>query len=508
MNSALRAQLEQLPNEEKEKLIEQLKDSLKPEPYTREDAVRDLSKLPQAMHIDDFDMHHWLDKIMEYDPERLQWHVRRLGGFGGSEIGTLWMALRDQFHPFHSCTDVVLTKFLKAEPLEPVGNLLRGSMLEDAVMRPLFRMQMTKRYEAEGKTVRFRDDLFGLFMNYKDKDPELGWLMGSPDEIMEVDGKLIIIDYKAPTSGTIESLKRYPKNAAPIYYEAQLHHYTTIAQKVGMAVGGLMLASLDNDKFDFDLRDIPLRADFQQELLDAGTYYWKNYVLTGQIPPPSSTKSYSKEMRVSPQMEQDACEYATLSKMRNMIDARIKSLREAVENTTVDEDTSVDIIQNGMVNFEFKRTFDIEKMVEYLTNFGYDAELEEARVKNDFDNNALIAFVKQAVQVTDSNDDALDKFRQKGDKGEAEHWDVAKLVKIMREKNIPVANFLLRSSCGMALSRSKTGAGPLINEQLAAAVDPLIDEAATHLQGVYKEVYTKNIEMLTQKAKAGPKPKV
>ena len=485
---------------EREKLIELL--NPKPPTYTRADALAEINTLPQTQYIDDINMHHWLDKVEEYDPTRMAWHVRRLRGFGGSEIGTLWMSLRDQFHPFHSCTDVVNTKVLKDEPLAPEGNLQRGSMMEDPILRVKFRQEMVKKYAKEGKTVKFRDDLFDKFMNFQDPDPKLSWLIGSPDDIIEVDGNLIIVDYKAPTSGTIAAYASYPRDQAPIYYEAQLHHYSTIAQKLGMNVSSTMLASLDYDKFTFDLRYIALRPDFQQELLDAGTYYWENHVLTGIPPNPSTRKAFSKEVDLPLDMQELARMYAVLSTMMNSAKKARDMVQIVAANTCTPIDTDLEVIVSGMVNVEANRVYDAELLEAELRAKGFITD--DAHSKTAWDTAALVRFVKTTLNIDDENDSALDSLRHKNEDGGVDLVDPQVLVQIARQGNVPTASFIKSETAKFALSRTKTGIAPALREALSIANGISESNSIADLTAVFDST-KKQLIAAVQQAQAKPK---
>lgn len=504
MKQSLDSIVKSLSSTERLQLIELL--NPKPKAYTRADALAEIDTLPQTQFIADLDMHHWLDKVQEYDPHRMAWHVRRLRGFGGSEIGTLWMALRDQFHPFHSCTDVVRTKWLMDEPLAPEGNLQRGSMMEDPILKVKFREGMVKKYAAEGKTVKFRDDLFDKFMNFVDPDPRLSWLIGSPDDILEVDGELIIVDYKAPTSGTIAAYAHYPKNKAPIYYEAQLHHYSTIAQKLGLKVASTMLASLDYDKFEFDLRYIPLRPQFQQELLDAGTFYWEQHVLTGIPPNPSNQKAFTKDVDLPPAMQELATQYAVLSTIMNSAKKARDTVQTIAANTATPIDTQVDVIVSGMVNVEAQRVYDHSAIAEQLTHFGID--ITDAYKKNGWSQDALLNFVKKTLNITDENDPALDVMRNKNEEtGTYDTVDVQALVQLGRKHLANLAPYIKSETAHFTLSRSKTGIAPPLRDALASANAIVETNAITELTNVFNSNKAQLVAALSA-AQTKPKPAI
>lgn len=471
--------------QEKRALLDKLTQDIQLSPlYDRNNAVSEVGELQQAKYIDDFYLHDWITKVLETDPERLSWHVRRLRGIGGSEIGTLWMAENGQFHPFHSCSDVVASKLLRQMPLDSEGNLQRGSMMEDPILRPKFREEMVKLYSSEGKTLRFRDDLFDKFMNYVDEDPKLVWLVGTPDDILEVDGKLIIVDYKAPTSGTIASLRRYSDDSAPIYYEAQLHHYATIAQKIGIPVDSLMLASLDYDKFTFNLKKIEVRPDFQQELLDVGTKYWFDYVMKGQIPNPQTNKSFSKEFELPNFHQQAVRDYAVLSIIANTAKQLRDDLQKGVSAVSTPIDANTDVVQAGMVNIEAHRHWDAKELEKDLTEFGIDTS--GAWRKSDWNQKLLVEHLKSTLKISDENDPTLDAYRNRTD-GEVNILDPHKLVTIARSEmdGLNLEPYIIQESCRLALSRSKTNSGPYVKNHLKTVNDACMGETIENLGEAY-----------------------
>ena len=500
----LAEKIQSLKAEEKQEILEALEP--KTQAYTREDAIKDINKLPQAKYIGDFDMHDWLDKVQEYDPGRLAWHVRRLGGIGGSEIGTLWMSLRDQYHPFHSCTDVVESKLLKQMPLAPEGNLQRGSMMEDPILRVKFRQEMTQKYAAKGIQVKFRDDLFVHFMNYKDADPKLSWLVGSPDDIIELDGKLVIVDYKAPTSGTIAVYSTYEKTEAPIYYEAQLHHYHAIGQKLGLPVADwAMLASLDYDKFTFDIREIKIRQEFSDELIDAGNFYWHEYLLKGQLPPPGNRKSFSKETELPEEYAEYARKYALLSTVMNMAKAERDQLQKVMKNIPTPIDLSVDVVVSGMVNIEAERVIDHVGLEQALKSLGVDTE--PAHQKTDFDQKALLSLAKTALSVNDDLDEKLDSLRIQDEIGSIDVVDPYRLMQLAREQNLNLAPYIKSETAHLSLSRTKNGLAPMLREQLSQANYDLMSQILDGLSTVYDETQ-EHFSKQVQSAQKKPKPAV
>lgn len=480
--------LASLENSDKEKYRDDISKALEvKKTYTKKDAIRDIKKLPQAEYIDDMDLLRWISKVEEIDPERLEWHVRRLGGFGGSEIGVLWMNEREMYHPFEDAQGIVRNKLLMDQILDPEGNLIRGSMMEDAILRPLYRKTMQERLEALGHIVRFRDDLMDQFMYFKDSDPELAWLIGSPDELMEVDGKLIIIDYKAPTSNTIEAYRSYGPNEAPIYYEAQLHHYATIAQKLGIEVSGLQLASLNYNKFEFDLREIPLRKEFQEELLAAGSHYWKN-VIQGQVPLKSMKKVMSADIPLPEHIAKAATMYAATSIILNAATAARKNIKESMQSPLmgVEFDPNVDSIISGMVAVNVERTYDIKALAEDMESEGISTV--PAFLPNEFDEKKVEEILKLHYNCSDFNDAVFDDIRVSID-GEKYTYSPKALVEIARANNFNIGPYIMTEYPSLELTRSKLQEAPYIKEIMNEEWAPKLEKGIQEMMGVYTRTF-------------------
>lgn len=481
-----------LTKSEKQQLIEELGESLIV-PYTRDDAIRDINSLPQTKHINEFDMHLWLDSVIENEPDRLKWHVRRLQGIGGSEIGAIWMSKRGIYHPFQSNKDVVESKLLKQAPQVAEGNLLRGSELEDAILRPLFRRLMTKKYAEEGKEIKFRDDLFPLFMEYKDSDKRLSWLVGSPDEIMEVNGEIIIIDYKAPTTKTIASLDGYKENEAPIYYEAQLHHYATIGQKLGLNVSKTMLASYVYDKHDFDLRHVEVRSDFQQELLYDGTEYWENYVCKGIVPTPVKGSTFTREVELEERVMNEIMRYAALSSVMNNAKRERDQIQKGLESNNIEIDPTVDVVQSGAVNLMAKRKWNLESLASTLE--GLNIDTSSAWQKNDFDKEKVAEYLENLDQET------ADSLRIETN-GEFQSINEDVLLRIAREvQGLNLGEYVESSSVGLMMNRSLTSKSITIRQALEQFAKTSLKSYVPEAVGLYKEAIKMSDQGLEVKKK-------
>jgi len=175
-----------------------------------------IAGLPQLEHIKLENAEAWIESVTN-DPslsyfgiERVAWHAKRLGGFGGSDIGTL---ISDKFgvhDPFSSPRKLLLEKLMVIAPEHPTKDTLRGSLLEaqlDTVA--------VERLKAGNPSFRqIEPDITA--------DEEHPWLVGNPDLVYEVNGNRVINDYKIPGS---DKAKETLSGHIPFGYIAQQHHY-------------------------------------------------------------------------------------------------------------------------------------------------------------------------------------------------------------------------------------------------------------------------------------------
>ncbi len=238
-----------------------------------------LDDLPQRQFIDDTHARAWIDQVVGQEPDRAFWHIDRLRGIGGSEIGVLLGGEDGEFHPFSDARQISRQKLLLEGLTPPNGDLKRGTMMED-MAESLYFEQIAKR----GAKSILTDDLKAIINAYRNE--EHPWLVGNPDGIIqEKNGDVYIVDYKVPMPSQIDHIQSV---GVPFYYEAQLHHYKLILddlKELGLNVKGLKLCPLNLKTFEVEEYDVPVRPELSEQILEVGDKYWNNYVLKGRPAP-------------------------------------------------------------------------------------------------------------------------------------------------------------------------------------------------------------------------------
>lgn len=257
-----------------------------------------LASLPQASVIDQEHAARWLEGVMRYHRPRAEWHAKRLGGIGGSEMGAVLRGLYELKETgFGTFRKVIEQKLMMRLPEFQTIHMKRGTVLE-----PLARLAFMYRYKAEQDHAA----LNGLAMG-KNR-PGYEWLVGNPDDLVSLKNKRFLVDYKVPSQCDEE---------IEYDYQVQLHHYDLLCQMRGIKTHGLILAKLDLspelatslvDRFSGmsqaqvhelartiatmdmpGMRVVGLVLDkdrsMQMDILEAGSTAWNDYVLEGNVPP-------------------------------------------------------------------------------------------------------------------------------------------------------------------------------------------------------------------------------
>ena len=228
-----------------------------------------LKLLPQWPQIQPDNAERWIESVIENEAQRADWHVDRLMGFSGSEIGALSGASSGAFHPFYSLSQVVRSKLLLEPVTPPVADECRAMALEHQ-LRALYRARVA----ARGGHVC--DALLAQVKLHSSSGQS--WRVGSPPEIIKENGKLYLVDYQCPAE-SVET--EYAIDGIPYYLKAQLHHYRALALEAGVEIDGMKLCSLDYRNWSVDERSIEFSNIIDEQVAQAGEFYWTEHVLLG-----------------------------------------------------------------------------------------------------------------------------------------------------------------------------------------------------------------------------------
>lgn len=258
-----------------------------------------LERIPQARLVPAEVKARWLAGVLKHHSDRAEFHVKRLCGLGGSEMGALVRHANDLGGGgFTTAERIVQQKLLMRLPEFETTHMRRGNVLE-----PLARAAFMHRFKAQ----RDLDAISRMGQPHGRAD--VPWLVGNPDDIVMMQGRRLLPDYKVPNTFT---------DHIEFDYSAQLHHYALGAKLRGIQIDGLVLAKLDLSQATADelveklegasLEEIDrvgrLIADadlpgfrvvgqvidqsraMYVDILATGKVFWEDYVLQGRVPQP------------------------------------------------------------------------------------------------------------------------------------------------------------------------------------------------------------------------------
>lgn len=228
------------------------------------------------------DQREWLMDLIENKIDinnnfenKIQWHINRLKGIGGSDIAALVHTEMGVYDIFSNANKIISEKLLKSKVKLATATMEKGTMLEPLAREKFYNFLAKKNF------VFSRDkEAFKTIENYnklEKKDNE--WLIGNPDDIILIENKdgscsRFIVDYKVPADKNYEDNIQILDN-----YKYQLNHYCLILEKCcNLPVDGLLLAYLVQDYNNiYKIKTLKVEKDviLQKNILQVGDKYWQ-----------------------------------------------------------------------------------------------------------------------------------------------------------------------------------------------------------------------------------------
>jgi len=329
------------------------------------DHLKAISQLPQANVLLPENVSRWLADTMRIDPERVEWHIQRAGGFGGSEAGLLleW-ATRNDPNPivgtgWGTPARLVRQKLLMLAPDVPGLDARRGIALEPVIAQ-IFEDTLAR----AGKIWKRREDLKHIVES--SGHPAMPWMRASLDGLYEIDGKLWIVDFKAPSETSLEK----HREKLSLGYISQLNHDAMVARGLGVEVDNLALVMFDYRRFGekpIIIFEVQPDLELQRRIAEGGRSLWHEYVLAGRIPAfkegsvnaiPQGLVENLEELR---QIKRTVAE---LMRRKDILSDEVltKMIAAGLERISVD-------LPEGSATVTLRRDLDVERASERLDAF-------------------------------------------------------------------------------------------------------------------------------------------
>lgn len=251
--------------------------------------------------------------------EREDWLLLRKKGIGGSDAGAIC-----GLNPYRSAIDVWHDKRAEEYPEEKNTEAIRvGHDLEEYVAQRFC--------EATKKKVRRRNAVM--------QSEEWPWMIANVDRM--VVGENALLECKTANA---YGAARWMNEQCPASYEIQCLHYMAVtgAEKVYLAC--LIMG------IDFVIREIPRDEEAIEALVELERRFWQDYVLPGEMPPPSGTDADGEAIRALYPNSTDG-ETIILDGQRKAI-ARIDEIDALMEDLQREKDAYKQIMMSAMQNAE------------------------------------------------------------------------------------------------------------------------------------------------------------
>jgi hypothetical protein len=380
----------------------------------------------------------WLDAVVRVDPRRILWHIRRLSGLGGSDIGTITQETQGiKGSIFTTSRKIIASKLMLRVPERSSVAMMVGTALEPQI-REAFHQEMEK-YDChtDQKAYDALQELFRPENAAKRKHP---WLIGNPDDIVLLKGRRYVVDYKVTMqqehspeamaeAATLEVFSDYPY---------QLNHYTAAVRETGHAVDGMLLAKWVQDAegyFALRIATVPFDMERDQSIRDAGDKAWAMRC-AGQLPeyPEFKRVNYLAEHPEVADIGIVAEKFIAYKSLGDRFSGLAEEYKDMMRKTlnafAPSEDKGVNIA--SLVTITTKPVLDIPAIKD---SFGEDI-LEQAKGKGDFDVEKLTARVGELARELGKNpDQCLDECRGPGEINEQS------LADLMAEQGAELTSF-------------------------------------------------------------------
>lgn len=217
--------------------------------------------------------------------KKVRWHIRRLDGFGGSDMGVLLTEFDGGYYPHEtSAKDIVRQKLC----LEPAGvsngDMERGSTLEPFAEKKFLMGMANKGEDGSDGIILEKHPKLNDFLqeaNTKDFWPEHPWVRSSPDGLyVDQHGETWLVDFKCPAlHDTVMDIYTNP----PTHYRAQLAQYKMHLEQYGIQVDHVVICPFSTKEFKVYPAEFKVDAELVQKVKDAGDFYF-DYVKKTELP--------------------------------------------------------------------------------------------------------------------------------------------------------------------------------------------------------------------------------
>ena len=386
----------------------------------KEEFDKRIEALPQARMISEPNRERFWSFIRTLPESEQEFHVGRLRGFGGSDLGPLLAEADGERDDFSTAREVVMQKLCMMLPEPANEHMLAGTYFEDVSIRVIL-------------------DKFGLTLDEEamqavsDYDPQGDWQVGNTD-LIATDQKShrYLFDVKMPTE--------LPERTDPVKprYQAQVESYRGICEKVGVEIDGIFIANCgfegsrqfakliagaggdatdagralikqisdslfdqylqsgrdtDTGPFRVALQRVPALGEMQEAIRRVGDRYWSEFVLKGKLPD-------WPRRAVRPLLQEEVARMRGLEYRAIFFDALAKKAKEAKddlakETARIGADREGDLPLE-VSNLRETKRLDVDKALDFARRTGRMSGDDAFTVPAKYDTEKMLEWIKKA----------------------------------------------------------------------------------------------------------------
>lgn len=335
-----------------------------------------LDALPQAGRITHEKRKKWIEHVLSMegiglDVERIG---TRLGGLTGTQTGPLVEAARGMSDPFGDTpVSIMREKLCESLPSPMTGDMRRGIILEP-VLKELY-LKETGGESDESLLEAIRSHSGSLVHP---------WLIGTPDDLVRIKGRLVLVDYKCPYLSP-------PRNPEKVHfrYVVQLHHYRLIAKDLGIIPDEMLLVEFDLKNGKYVVVPVEHQPEIDQEIRKVGDRFWSQ-LLDGRVEEDDRRKGKSIQLSgLGSNIQKELLKLLKLKMISDIIDSEIEEARTTIGSTLMKMGHSKGRIDGPGYSLSLRPTFNMQEALDWLIGQGVDTT-EMVRLREALDPQKLL----------------------------------------------------------------------------------------------------------------------
>lgn len=429
----------------------------------KEDIKDFIENLPQARAIEERDSARWLDRTASLDVRgdgsidtaisQLWWHMKRLRGIGGSDIGDIMSYRMGETPGFNTPKELYASKVMRLAPTNGDSYTRRGIKLEDFVAE-LFLEDYD--VERDQKTIDKIALKSGTLKGYE-------FLIGNIDDaVVDDEGFAYIVDYKAPSEVPSEP---------PFAYIAQLHLYDLILNDGETPSNRMADVFLDYASGKVVPKEVPRDDELSENIKNLGLEFWSAVCDPNVKELPSVWSTNQKEIisdvTITPEEIDELAEIEEMAFSIKALETELANLKGKMQEKAQGIVASSFGLKNGIAKSDLtiRSTLKI-KDPDALTSLLKDRVDIESLMKSSasFDNDKVKEFL-MAENVS------LEHFRKK-------NFDEVKVISLLEELGFDPQEYVSQS---ISAYPKTSKSAKLTSSELAVKASMSIEDALDSL---------------------------